>query len=205
MGARHCAGQQRPSHQAGDKGGGRRSVHTLGTSPSTPFAHLRPCTPPPPLMADTCPPPYLPPIHQTLDEMSAQMEALSDADTHLYGSLYTINALDGQTRQHIEEVRVSRPPSMPHPHPIHTPSTPHPRPIHTPSHHLAPSQCLLEVCDDGRNACALVVGHNKGMEEAASSMAGQVRGMDCMARRMWGGMDRVSVPLMRERADVSSS
>lgn len=41
---------------------------------------------------------------QTLDEMTSRMEALSEADTHLYGSLYTINALDGQTRQHIEEV-----------------------------------------------------------------------------------------------------
>ena len=82
---------------------------------------------------------------------------------------------------------------------------PHPHPIHTPSHPLAPSQCLLEVCDDGRNACALVVGHNKGMEEAASSMAGQVRGMDCMARQVREGMDRASTPLVIERADVSSS
>ena len=30
----------------------------------------------------------------------------------------------------------------------------------------------MEVCDDGRNFCACVVGHNKGMEEAASSLAG---------------------------------
>ena len=83
----------------------------------------------------------------------------------------------------------------PHPRHIHTPSTPHP---------LAPSQCLLEVCDVGRNACALVVGHNKGMEEAALSMAGQLWGMDCMAGGMWGGMDRASTPLVIERADVSS-
>lgn len=45
---------------------------------------------------------------QTLEEMGGVMEALADADSHLYGSLYTINALDGQTRQHIEEVREMR-------------------------------------------------------------------------------------------------
>ena len=45
---------------------------------------------------------------QTLEEMGGVMEALADADSHLYGSLYTINALDGQTRQHIEEVGQSQ-------------------------------------------------------------------------------------------------
>ncbi len=39
---------------------------------------------------------------QTLEEMSNVMEGLGDVDTHLYGSLYTVAALDGQTRQHIE-------------------------------------------------------------------------------------------------------
>ncbi|GAX79009.1 hypothetical protein CEUSTIGMA_g6449.t1 [Chlamydomonas eustigma] len=72
---------------------------------------------------------------QTLEEMTSVMTDLSDVDSHLYGSLYTVNALDGQTRQHIEE-------------------------------------CLLEVCDDERHRCACIVGHNKGMEEAASSLAG---------------------------------
>ena len=34
-------------------------------------------------------------------------------------------------------------------------------------------QCLLEVCHDQDHRCACVVGHNKGMEEAASSLAGR--------------------------------
>lgn len=72
---------------------------------------------------------------QTLDEMTSVIEGLGAVDAHLYGSLYTVAALDGQTRQHIEE-------------------------------------CILEVVDDKRNHCVAVVGHNKGMEEAASSFAG---------------------------------
>eukprot|EP00195_Chlamydomonas_chlamydogama_P010681 CAMPEP_0202905084 /NCGR_PEP_ID=MMETSP1392-20130828/32444_1 /ASSEMBLY_ACC=CAM_ASM_000868 /TAXON_ID=225041 /ORGANISM="Chlamydomonas chlamydogama, Strain SAG 11-48b" /LENGTH=221 /DNA_ID=CAMNT_0049593019 /DNA_START=204 /DNA_END=869 /DNA_ORIENTATION=- len=73
---------------------------------------------------------------QTLDEMGNVIESLGDVDAHLYGSLYTVAALDGQTRQHIEE-------------------------------------CLLEVVDDAKNYCVMCVGHNKGMEEAASSFAKQ--------------------------------
>jgi hypothetical protein len=39
---------------------------------------------------------------QTLEAMGEAMQELEDVDAHLYGSLYTISALDGQTRQHIE-------------------------------------------------------------------------------------------------------
>lgn len=39
---------------------------------------------------------------QTLDEMTSVIEGLGAVDAHLYGSLYTVAALDGQTRQHIE-------------------------------------------------------------------------------------------------------
>ncbi|KAG1655473.1 hypothetical protein FOA52_008667 [Chlamydomonas sp. UWO 241] len=63
------------------------------------------------------------------------MAELGDVDAHLYGSLYTVAALDGQMRQHIEE-------------------------------------CLLGVVSDDHNTCVAIVGHNRGMEEAASSMAG---------------------------------
>lgn len=86
MGPGHRAGQQCTPHETGEGEG----------IPSHYVSHLYPSV-----------------IHtletlttniQTLDEMTSRMEALSEADTHLYGSLYTINALDGQTRQHIEEV-----------------------------------------------------------------------------------------------------
>lgn len=72
---------------------------------------------------------------QTLEEMEGVIEELKDVDTHLFGSLYTINALDGQTRQHIEEL-------------------------------------VLGVADDQLNHTIAIIGHNKGMEEAASSLAG---------------------------------
>jgi phosphohistidine phosphatase SixA len=39
---------------------------------------------------------------QTLEQMTGVMTDLSAVDSHLFGSLYTVNALDGQTRQHIE-------------------------------------------------------------------------------------------------------
>lgn len=38
---------------------------------------------------------------QTLDEMCEVMMELGDVDAHYYGSLYTVAALDGQTREHI--------------------------------------------------------------------------------------------------------
>ncbi|KAG2433041.1 hypothetical protein HXX76_008768 [Chlamydomonas incerta] len=40
---------------------------------------------------------------QTLDEMAEVMHELADVDAHYYGSLYTVAALDGQTRDHIVE------------------------------------------------------------------------------------------------------
>ncbi|GFR52238.1 hypothetical protein Agub_g14772 [Astrephomene gubernaculifera] len=40
---------------------------------------------------------------QTLDEMSEVLEELGSVDAHFYGSLYTVAALDGQTREHIME------------------------------------------------------------------------------------------------------
>ncbi|KAG2448681.1 hypothetical protein HYH02_006038 [Chlamydomonas schloesseri] len=40
---------------------------------------------------------------QTLDEMAEVMHELADVDAHYYGSLYTVAALDGQTRDHILE------------------------------------------------------------------------------------------------------
>ncbi|GLI59402.1 hypothetical protein VaNZ11_001284 [Volvox africanus] len=40
---------------------------------------------------------------QTLDEMCEVMEELGVVDAHYYGSLYTVAALDGQTREHIME------------------------------------------------------------------------------------------------------
>jgi len=72
---------------------------------------------------------------QTLDNMAKSMTVLEEIDAHYYGSLYTVAALDGQTRQHLQE-------------------------------------CLLEVVDDSKNLCVMLVGHNKGWEEAASSFAG---------------------------------
>lgn len=41
---------------------------------------------------------------QTLEEMSSTLDALTSADAHYYGSLYTVAALDGQTRQHLQEL-----------------------------------------------------------------------------------------------------
>ncbi|GLC42653.1 hypothetical protein PLESTB_001124000 [Pleodorina starrii] len=38
---------------------------------------------------------------QTLDEMCEVIEELGVVDAHYYGSLYTVAALDGQTREHI--------------------------------------------------------------------------------------------------------
>ncbi|KAF5832652.1 hypothetical protein DUNSADRAFT_11397 [Dunaliella salina] len=73
---------------------------------------------------------------QTLHEMSKVMESLEDVDTHLMGSLYTVAALDGQTRQHMQE-------------------------------------CMKEVVHDKSHFCVMLVGHNKGWEEAASQLAGQ--------------------------------
>ncbi|KXZ51599.1 hypothetical protein GPECTOR_12g563 [Gonium pectorale] len=40
---------------------------------------------------------------QTLDTMSDVMDELGSVDAHYYGSLYTVAALDGQTREHIME------------------------------------------------------------------------------------------------------
>lgn len=40
---------------------------------------------------------------QTLDAMTEAEQQLGEADAHYLGSLYTVAALDGQTRQHIEE------------------------------------------------------------------------------------------------------
>ncbi|KAG2488010.1 hypothetical protein HYH03_013447 [Edaphochlamys debaryana] len=40
---------------------------------------------------------------QTLDEMQEVMQELADTDAHYYGSLYTVAALDGQTREHLTE------------------------------------------------------------------------------------------------------
>lgn len=40
----------------------------------------------------------------TLDEMAEADDALSGVDAHYLGSLYTVAALDGQTRGHLEEV-----------------------------------------------------------------------------------------------------
>jgi phosphohistidine phosphatase SixA len=40
---------------------------------------------------------------QTLDQMAEAAAELSTVDAHYLGSLYTVAALDGQTKQHIEE------------------------------------------------------------------------------------------------------
>lgn len=50
--------------------------------------------------------------------------------------LYTVAALDGMTRQKLQE-------------------------------------CTLELVDDQKHSCVMLVGHNKGWEEAASSLSGQ--------------------------------
>lgn len=66
-----------------------------------------------------CPHPVLPCLH-TNDKIT--------------GSLYTVAALDGQTRGHLEE-------------------------------------CIRGVASDAAHRCVMCVGHNKGWEEAASSLA----------------------------------
>lgn len=70
---------------------------------------------------------------QTLNEMAEAVSRLGEVDAHFLGSLYTVAALDGQTRTHLEE-------------------------------------CLTDVVDDARDFCVMCIGHNKGWEEAASSM-----------------------------------
>lgn len=40
---------------------------------------------------------------QTIDEMCGVLPELAAADAHYYGSLYTVAALDGQTREHIAD------------------------------------------------------------------------------------------------------
>jgi phosphohistidine phosphatase len=75
---------------------------------------------------------------QTLDEMATAVSRLGEVDAHFLGSLYTVAALDGQTRAHLEE-------------------------------------CIAELAD-ASDCCVMCIGHNKGWEEAASSMvAGTVR------------------------------
>ena len=39
---------------------------------------------------------------QTLDSMKDAVDALCNAEAHFRGSLYTIAALDGQTRRHLQ-------------------------------------------------------------------------------------------------------
>eukprot|EP00891_Asterochloris_glomerata_P000341 jgi/Astpho2/341/e_gw1.00010.106.1_t len=41
---------------------------------------------------------------QTLDSMKDAVDALYNAEAHFRGSLYTIAALDGQTRRHLQDV-----------------------------------------------------------------------------------------------------
>lgn len=41
---------------------------------------------------------------QTLDSMAAAEDKFGAVDAHFFGSLYTIAALDGQTRSHLQEV-----------------------------------------------------------------------------------------------------
>ncbi|EIE24497.1 phosphoglycerate mutase-like protein [Coccomyxa subellipsoidea C-169] len=75
---------------------------------------------------------------QTLSTMAAAVAAFGEAVTHFRGSLYTVAALDGQLRQHLQGLVVE------------------------------------EVKKTGGDvACVLCLGHNKGMEEAASSLTGK--------------------------------
>lgn len=108
---------------------------------------------------------------QTLDEMTSVIEGLGD-DAHLYGSLYTVAALDGQTRQHIEVLSEGRrggqqgldrvPAASGFLPPASSPPNPHaPHPGLTP---CSMQECLLEVVDDKLNHCVAVVGHNKVRE-----------------------------------------
>jgi phosphohistidine phosphatase len=73
---------------------------------------------------------------ETLQEMETIIEGLRDIDQLFFGSLYTINSLDGQSREEIERL-------------------------------------ILEHADDEKHKTIMVLGHNKGMEEAASSMTGR--------------------------------
>ncbi|BDA42868.1 Uncharacterized protein At3g52155, chloroplastic [Coccomyxa sp. Obi] len=75
---------------------------------------------------------------QTLSTMAEAVATFGTADTHFRGSLYTVAALDGQLRSHLQGL------------------------------------VTAEVQKKSREvSCVLCVGHNKGMEEAASSLAGE--------------------------------
>lgn len=91
---------------------------------------------------------------QTLDHMSEVLTELSDADAHYLGSLYSVAALDGQTRQHIQEclAEILQPPAA--------------------SSSSAASAGAAALPDD-KYRTIMLVGHNKGWEEAASSFARQ--------------------------------
>ncbi|CAK0787456.1 hypothetical protein CVIRNUC_010676 [Coccomyxa viridis] len=74
---------------------------------------------------------------QTLAMMAEAHPAFQEAATLFRGSLYTVAALDGQTRKHLQEV------------------------------------VTAEVDQRAEQVqCVLCLGHNKGMEEAATSLAG---------------------------------
>lgn len=77
---------------------------------------------------------------QTLDHMAEAVDELADVDAYFLGSLYSVAALDGQTRQHMQK-------------------------------------CLLEILPtelhDDKYSTVMLVGHNRGWEEAASSFAKQ--------------------------------
>eukprot|EP00798_Chlamydomonas_sp_ICE-L_P030021 gene30021-17915_t len=63
------------------------------------------------------------------------------------------------------------------------------------------TECLLEVVDDGRHHCVMCVGHNKGWEEAASSMSGSAVQLETASAALlqvvtssWKAMLHVSQP-----------
>lgn len=95
------------------------------------------------------------------------MTKLEDVDAHYYGSLYTVAALDGQTRQHLEvgawAARSTGSSYYVWP-PTEADHQTIPIMLRKSGHALVSSllqECLLEVVDDGKHHCVMLVGHNK--------------------------------------------